>query len=262
MKMVLGLEELKAMRADYQGKVVAHLGPKAEDMAMSAECMHDLLERIHTNRKALARNDTSLHEPWRDHEDEANDATLPHLKVADLGGGFSTLALLELAIRTTDVAMIIHSVDHNRAWQREFVWPLVRERLEREDESHTRYLNDDHAVAVVSRTSAYVFSQRSYSVSFYAFEQLKAVTFRHQVIIVDHGPDLPTRARDTAEWLPAHLDPNGFFAFDDWRPKHEGRIRRALGSRKGGDWVIESGGDHLKRFSGDKTIGYAWRRRR
>jgi predicted O-methyltransferase YrrM len=78
----------------------------------------------------------------------------------------------------------------------------------------------------------------------------------YDVIIVDHGPQLQTRA-DDVPWLVSQLAPEGIMLFDDWRPKHEGRIRRALAA-VGGNWEIGMGPD-TKRTLRDKGIGYAWR---
>src|SRR5690606_35995500 len=61
----------------------------------------------------------------------------------------------------------------------------------------------------------------------------------YDVIIVDHGPQLETRAADVP-WLVSQLAPGGVMLFDDWRPKHEGRIRRALAA-VGGKWDIGEG---------------------
>jgi hypothetical protein len=77
------------------------------------------------------------------------------------------------------------------------------------------------------------------------------------VILVDHGDgkgtDLDTRAADTP-WLSTMLKPDGVMLFDDWRPKHEGRIRRAL--PKG--WRLGAA-EWTRRFERDKAIGWAVR---
>lgn len=81
---------------------------------------------------------------------------------------------------------------------------------------------------------------------------------RYFAIIVDQNPGLETRAKDTPR-LTSQLHPDGVMLFDDWRPKHEGRIRRALAASPG-EWIIGDGGDELRRFPRDKTIGWARRK--
>lgn len=75
-------------------------------------------------------------------------------------------------------------------------------------------------------------------------------------IIVDHGPTLDARAADIP-WLTTFLKPDGIMLFDDWRPKHEGRCRRALAKTKG-KWNIDAA-EHTRRFAKDKAIGWATR---
>lgn len=79
------------------------------------------------------------------------------------------------------------------------------------------------------------------------------------VIVVDHGDgkgtDLDTRAKDTP-WLATMLRPDGIMLFDDWRPKHEGRIRRALPN----GWRIGAA-EWTRRYPRDKAIGWAVRER-
>jgi hypothetical protein len=78
----------------------------------------------------------------------------------------------------------------------------------------------------------------------------------YQVILVDHGPQLQTRA-DDLPWIVKCLAPGGVMIFDDWRPKHEGRIRRGLA--KIGDFKIDSL-ENTKRHAKDKSIALARRR--
>jgi hypothetical protein len=80
-----------------------------------------------------------------------------------------------------------------------------------------------------------------------------------EAIIIDQNPSLETRAEDTPR-LSTTLSETGVMLFDDWRPKHEGRIRRAFQKAKG-DWIIGDGGDGVRRFPKDKTIGWARRAR-
>lgn len=77
----------------------------------------------------------------------------------------------------------------------------------------------------------------------------------YQVIIVDHGPELQTRA-DDLPWIVKLLAPGGTMVFDDWRPKHEGRIRRGLA--KLGIFDIEVL-EHTRRWDKDKAIAFARR---
>lgn len=93
-----------------------------------------------------------------------------------------------------------------------------------------------------------------------AFEARAQEQAPFDVIIVDHGHasacHMQTRASDVP-WLVTLLKPDGIMLFDDWRPKHEGRIRRALAA-VGGGWHIEAP-EHVRRWPRDKSIGLAWR---
>ncbi len=86
----------------------------------------------------------------------------------------------------------------------------------------------------------------------------RPATKHFDAIIVDHGPQLQTRA-DDVPWLVTLLANDGIMLFDDWRPKHEGRIRRAFAA-VAGDWHIEAP-EHVRRSPRDKSIGFVRRSR-
>lgn len=158
------------------------------------------------------------------------------LRVLDMGLGFSTVFIGEWighAARPSDVISPAEYVgfDHDQAWVR-FVEGLIvaigfppfpRHLLtDREHVTHAAVAGADDGF---------------------------------DVIVVDHGDeqgtDLSTRAKDTP-WLTTLLRPGGVMLFDDWRPKHEGRIRRALGE----GWTIGAA-EWTRRFPRDKAIGWA-----
>lgn len=82
---------------------------------------------------------------------------------------------------------------------------------------------------------------------------------KFDAILVDHGPELQTRA-DDVPWLLTLLRDDGIMLFDDWRPKHEGRIRRALASAEPQTNFQIYAPEGVRRFRRDKTIGAVSRR--
>lgn len=153
--------------------------------------------------------------------------------VLDMGLGFSTV-VLGVSMATERCAY--WGADHDGewlAWMRDTA--LVAFRLLKPSDSHFRLTTIDELRNHDELTPSYF-----------------------DAIIVDHGPQLDTRATDTP-WLTTLLRPDGILLFDDWRPKHEGRIRRAL-AKADGEWEIGAA-EHTRRFERDKAIGYATRKK-
>lgn len=105
------------------------------------------------------------------------------------------------------------------------------------------YQVDDEACKLIERTR---FENSLYPVGSF------------DVVIVDHNPGLPQRAKDVP-FLVRMMAPDGVMLFDDWRPKHEGRIRRAFAAL-GGDWEIDADDSLREAAYANKTIGRVRRR--
>lgn len=153
-----------------------------------------------------------------------------HFSILDCGMGFSTMFLLPWARAQKDLRAAYHPYDHDADWMSMILL---------------------HAEDLISDVRVQVKPERNITL-------LGDTKF--DVILVDHGPSLDARSEHTPG-LTRSLAPGGVMLFDDWRPKHEGRIRRAL-DKVGGQkvWHIGDGGDALRRFPGDKSIGWARRR--
>lgn len=149
-------------------------------------------------------------------------------RVAELGTGFSTAFVGSWLTNWSEYGGELWSMDHNPQWL-SFVRVLAVDLglpLE-------RFLERD---AFVKGAPRGVFD----------------------VVIVDHGPQMQTRA-DDMPWIAELLSDDGVLLFDDWRPRHEGRIRNAL-RKLGGGWSVTSA-DHTRRFPTDKAIGVVRRKR-
>jgi hypothetical protein len=147
------------------------------------------------------------------------------LRVAELGTGFSTVFVGSWMINDSEYCGELWSMDHNLDWL-----------------AFMRVIGVDLGL-VQDR-----FLPREKFI-----EQAPKGTF--DVAIVDHGPQLQTRA-DDMPWVAELMNDQGVMLFDDWRPKHEGRIRRALGSL--GGWAVSTA-EHTRRYPKDKAIGVARR---
>jgi len=159
-------------------------------------------------------------------------------RVLDFGTGFSTVFILSWMQMSTEDTRYF-GVDHDEQWLT-FITSVVDEmKAAPERAAFPRY---------------YLSTRKQF------FGAPKEAIGRFDVVIVDHGPGLDERAADIPR-LSKLVKPNGLMLFDDWRPKHEGRVRRALDAVGGADkWHIGSGGDALRRFEGDKSIGWARKR--
>jgi predicted O-methyltransferase YrrM len=149
------------------------------------------------------------------------------VRIADLGAGFSTVFLGTWLCNWSEYGGELWTMDHNPQWLAFMRVIAVDLGLPLE-----RVLEREKFLALAPRE---------------AFD----------VIVVDQGPELQTRA-DDLPWTVTLLAPGGVLLFDDWRPKHEGRVRRALAGL--GDWEISSA-EHTRRSPRDKAIGVARRKR-
>jgi SAM-dependent methyltransferase len=217
------LAELRALRETYHrwvGKELERRGIQLVDMALSAEGVAFVLQVL--DYAALLRT-------------RSPDGG-PGLRILDMGCGFSTLAIGEWMLKKGELPVDYVGVDHDEDWlnfmvrevggtnQRFFLRPPGGTAREADQHPPPRWIRD-----------------RGYD-----------------VIIVDHGPQLQNRA-DDANWLAEMLEPGGIMLFDDWRPKHEGRIRRALNPPgRPPSWAIGSA-EWTRRTPRDKAIGWAKR---
>lgn len=143
------------------------------------------------------------------------------VRVLELGAGFSTVVLLDWC--SCHEGAMMWSVEHDSRWL-QFI----------------RDVTDDGPV----RQRPLVLEARDDFVR-------RTNVPRFDVAIVDHGPEMQTRA-DDVPWIAAMMAPDGVMLFDDWRPKHEGRIRRAFAAL-GGGWLIEAAAQ-TRRWPEDKAI--------
>lgn len=213
------LRELTSQRERYHAKVKRYLerqGGTFDDLAISAPGAVFILGMVEQRRRTSMR-------------------------VLDMGLGFSTVFVTDWMGQQRDGwTMDYVGIDHDQAWL-EFI---AREVV---DPAPSRHLMRVHPRVHYHRREPRDHSEPDW----------KKTGF--DVIIVDHGDGAPTgldtRAVDTP-WLSEMLRPGGVMLFDDWRPKHEGRIRRALPKR----WRIGAA-EWTRRFPQDKAIGWAMRAR-
>lgn len=217
------IERLADLRVDYQCLVNEHLrskGLKVDDLAISAPgCLFICAA-------------TNL---WVGLPDAAP------VRVLELGGGFSTVALC------FQQRVELHTRDHDPQWI-----VFLREMISRLDP----VINEADASGILSRRpqweSARALKPRTEAAQGLARHGGKP----YQVIILDQGPSLAARAECIA-WAHRLLAADGAFLFDDWRPKHEGRLRRALAAIPG-KWHIGHA-EQTRRTRRDKAIGWATR---
>lgn len=204
---------LTFLRQAYQRQVQQHLGPTANDLAISVPGGGFIIDEI-------LRRATKIAE-----ERQRRGVGTDQVRVLDMGLGFLTFALADAAA----------------------MWDV---------EEHIAYQGRDHDAEWISWVQRLLGEHR-----YGPMWRLAVIDREHvgtyDVIIVDHGhpvpaEHLPQRARDTP-WLASQLAPGGVIFFDDWRPKHEGRIRRAMAT-VAGDWQIEEA-PGTKRYERDKAIG-------
>lgn len=163
------------------------------------------------------------------------------MRVLDMGLGFSTVVIGEWMAAQPDAwTMEYVGVDHDQDWL-SFIAELV---------AHHNFGTGPHMASHVGCS----FWERP------PHDHTEPDSWGKSgfdVILVDHGDgkgtDLDTRAADTP-WLSTMLEPDGIMLFDDWRPKHEGRIRRALPE----GWTFGAA-EWTRRFPRDKAIGWAVR---
>ena len=152
------------------------------------------------------------------------------VRVAELGMGFSTVFLADWLHNWSEHGGELWSMEHDERWL-----------------SFMRVVGVDFGLPLERMLVRHQF-----------LKSVKYGTF--DVVIVDHGPELQTR-KDDMPWIVKLAGEDGVLLFDDWRPKHEGRIRDALRKNEvEGDWVVGSA-EHTRRYPTDKAIGILRRRK-
>ncbi len=152
------------------------------------------------------------------------------VRIAELGTGFSTVYLGDWLLNRAPHGGELWSMDHNPEWL-----------------SFVRVLAVDIGLPLDRFLLRHEFLKKAPQGTF-------------DVVIVDHGPELQTR-KDDMPWIVKLASQDGVLLFDDWRPKHEGRIRDALRKREvTGDWEV-SAAEHTRRFPTDKAIGILRRKK-
>ena len=213
---------LRIVREVYQWDVCKHVGDGAIDKAISVPGAFYILTVI-AEMIAL-----------RPREYKVGEVSKDAVRILDMGLGYLSVCVQQWAtVIEVEELLVYHGRDHDPGWVA-FVESLLRNPDSTDELLGFPNVNNTH-LGVIDRTEE----------------------GQYDVIVVDHGPTLDTRASDVP-WLVSMLAPGGVMLFDDWRPKHEGRIRRALAA-VGGSWDIGMG-DDTKRTARDKGIGYARRR--
>lgn len=197
---------------------------------------------------------------------QRRDADRGPVHVLELGAGFSTLVLGRQARCALD------SRDHDEAWIKfmsEFVTlQALGRRLEDDQVSAPEVCLHPGFPEILTHKHAQVTSLKKLICADPLLMTRQSdlghrPAFRpgdiYQAIIFDQGPDLDGRAKSIA-WAHRLLRPEGVLLFDDWRPKHAGRIQRALSSitRSTGRWHIGCC-EETRRTPRDKAIGWATR---
>lgn len=220
---------IRQWRQGYHETVCEHIGAGAVDMAISCPGAFYILKVL---GERIVEHTPESRVPGTVYDDA--------LQVLDMGTGFSTMFIREWAIGADICESLVYTGrDHNPDWLAFIERTFVKDDPEYASSGLT--VPDNFHLGLIDRSEQGPLCQWSC----------------YDVIIVDHGPQLQTRA-DDVPWLVTQLKPGGVMLFDDWRPKHEGRIRRALAA-VGGDWTIGMGQD-TKRWPGDKGIGFATRK--